>query len=112
MTTREAWIIDGVRLETRGYDASGNVGTNFGLSSIRPEDIESMDVIKGPAATAIYGTQASTGVIVIKTKRGKAGATTWNTYVESGLPAKFIHGNTRVVDSLVANGVIVSFVPL
>jgi TonB-linked SusC/RagA family outer membrane protein len=79
------WIIDGIRLESRGFDASSNItGNNQGLASIRPEDIESMDVIKGPSATAIYGTQASAGVIVIKTKRGRAGKTTWNLYAEEG----------------------------
>lgn len=85
LSNEPLWIIDGIRLETRGFDASGNVGGNGGLAAINPEDIESLDVIKGPSATAIYGTQASNGVIVIKTKRGRAGATQWNAYGEYGL---------------------------
>jgi TonB-linked SusC/RagA family outer membrane protein len=43
------------------------------ISDINPADIESIDVLKGPAAAAIYGTRANAGVIVITTKRGKAG---------------------------------------
>jgi TonB-linked SusC/RagA family outer membrane protein len=45
------------------------------ISDINPADIESIDVLKGPAAAAIYGTRANAGVIVITTKRGKAGKT-------------------------------------
>jgi len=45
------------------------------LSDINPADIESIDVLKGPAAAAVYGTRANAGVIVITTKRGKAGKT-------------------------------------
>lgn len=84
LSNEPLWIIDGIRLEARGFDASGNLGTNQGLSAINPEDIESLDIIKGPAASAIYGTQASNGVIVVRTKRGRAGPTTWNTYAEYG----------------------------
>lgn len=45
------------------------------ISDINPADIESIDVLKGPAAAAIYGTRANAGVIVINTKRGKSGKT-------------------------------------
>jgi TonB-linked SusC/RagA family outer membrane protein len=85
LTNEPLWIIDGIRLETRGYDASGNVGGSQGLSAINPEDIETMDVIKGPSASALYGTQASNGVIVIRTKRGRAGKTQWQAYGEGGV---------------------------
>jgi len=45
------------------------------LSDINPNDIESIEVLKGPSAAAIYGTRANAGVIIIKTKRGQAGQT-------------------------------------
>lgn len=45
------------------------------ISDINPSDIESLEVLKGPAAAAIYGTRANAGVIVITTKRGKSGKT-------------------------------------
>jgi TonB-linked SusC/RagA family outer membrane protein len=48
------------------------------LDDIDPNSIESVDVLKGPAASALYGSDAANGVIVIKTKHGKAGPTRWN----------------------------------
>jgi TonB-linked SusC/RagA family outer membrane protein len=45
------------------------------IADLNPADIESVDVLKGPAAAAIYGTRANAGVVVITTKRGKAGKT-------------------------------------
>lgn len=64
------YVIDGVIIG-QSFD-SGN-GTNP-LATINPSDIESIDVLKDASATAIYGSQATNGVIVITTKRGKEGA--------------------------------------
>lgn len=47
-------------------------------------EIESMDVVKGPAAATLYGTDAANGVIIIRTKRGQAGQTRWNVFAEGG----------------------------
>ncbi len=77
------WVIDGVRMETRNFSAGGNRG-NAGTLQLNPEDIESLDIIKGPSAAALYGTQASNGVVVVRTKRGKVGRTQWNAYTEYG----------------------------
>jgi len=63
------YVIDGVVIPTSG-DPGG--GSNP-LSSINPSEIESIDVLKDASATAIYGSQATNGVIVITTKRGTAG---------------------------------------
>src|SRR5690606_16646460 len=54
------------------------------LGDINPEDIESIEVIKGPAAATIYGTEAANGVIQIITKRGAAGAARWTGRIEQG----------------------------
>ena len=76
-----------------GVFANNNVGgLTFGIGGaqssrfddINPEDIEDIQVIKGPAATALYGTGAANGVIQITTKRGKAGKARWNFYGELG----------------------------
>src|SRR5215468_8565312 len=48
------------------------------LADISPNDIESIEVLKSAAATAIYGSRATNGVVVITTKRGKAGAARYN----------------------------------
>ncbi|MGI8546275.1 MAG: SusC/RagA family TonB-linked outer membrane protein [Gemmatimonadaceae bacterium] len=54
------------------------------LNDIAPEDIENIEVLKGPAATALYGTAAANGVLLITTRRGVAGATRWVAYGETG----------------------------
>ena len=71
-------VVDGTPMDnfTGGVDdAWGNSGTDMGngLSDINPEDIESMSVLKGASAAALYGSQAANGVILITTKKGKAG---------------------------------------
>lgn len=70
-------VLDGVPLETGGVS---NMGTNF-LSLINPNDIESMTVLKDASSTAIYGSRASNGVIIITTKKGRSDriAVTFNT---------------------------------
>lgn len=78
------WIIDGMRMvsdDGRSFSQNGNST----LGSLSPEDIESIDIIKGPSATALYGTQANNGVIVVKTKRGRAGRTQWSVWNDLGL---------------------------
>lgn len=60
-------VVDGVPLETGGPSGMGN-----SLSMINPNDIESMTVLKDASATAIYGSRASNGVVMITTKKGAA----------------------------------------
>lgn len=80
--------IDGVRVNNA--QATGPTNQAFGSSSIsrwndlNPEDIESIEIIKGPAAATLYGTEAATGVIQIITKRGRAGAPRWDLSVKQG----------------------------
>ncbi|MBF4488109.1 TonB-dependent receptor [Flavobacterium sp. CSZ] len=64
------YVIDGVII---GQSYGGANGTNP-LATISPADIESVDVLKDASSTAIYGSQATNGVIVVTTKRGKEGA--------------------------------------
>ena len=61
-------ILDGVYLDNSGIGGVGNM-----LSTIDPNDIETFTVLKDASATAIYGSRASNGVIIITTKKGKAG---------------------------------------
>ncbi len=80
------FFIDGIRMTSDNNSSSiGIGGTNPSrLNDINPEDIESIEVVKGPAASTLYGTDAANGVIVIRTKRGKAGPARWNSWIESG----------------------------
>lgn len=69
------YVIDGIPI-TQDYFLKGNGGAmnNNPLASINPQDIESMEILKDAAATAIYGSRGANGVILITTKRGKKGA--------------------------------------
>ena len=68
-SSQPIFVIDGVIIDA---DASDNGNTNP-LAAINPSDIVSMDILKDASATAIYGSRASNGVIMITTKRGKSG---------------------------------------
>ncbi|TCC87032.1 SusC/RagA family TonB-linked outer membrane protein [Pedobacter frigiditerrae] len=67
-------IVDGVASFTG--DVSGSNAAGNALSSINPQDIETIDILKDAAATAIYGSRAANGVVVITTKRGRTGKAT------------------------------------
>jgi len=79
------YVIDGIRM-TGGQDT--NLATGDAQASrvgdISPEDIESIEIVKGPSAATLYGTAAANGVIVITTKKGRAGAAQWTVFGESG----------------------------
>jgi TonB-linked SusC/RagA family outer membrane protein len=86
--------IDGVRVSNRtgggptrfgnGGFGSQNAGVVGRLNDINPEEIESIQIIKGPAAATIYGTEAANGVIQIITKQGASGKPTLNVQVQQG----------------------------
>ena len=78
-------FVDGIRINSSASGLGTGGAPASRLNDINPEDIETMDVIRGPAASATYGTDAATGVIVITTKRGRAGAARWNFYTEQGI---------------------------
>lgn len=66
-TTEQAFSVMG------GDNDAGNRDSGDGISNLNPDDIESMSILKGASAAALYGSQAANGVILITTKRGKAG---------------------------------------
>jgi len=80
-------IIDGVRVSGNAGSSALGVGgaTPSRLDDINPEEIETIEIVKGPSAATLYGTEAAAGVINITTKRGRAGATQWNVYTENGI---------------------------
>ncbi len=87
--------IDGVRVNS---DANAGPSIRGGrqvsrLSDLNPEDIASIEVIKGPAAATLYGTEASNGVIQIITKKGSGGAPVVELSVEQG--ANFLNNKSR-----------------
>ena len=72
------YVVDGVPLQTTTDYGSGEqsekASTLGGISNVSAQDIESMTVLKGAAATALYGSRAANGVIIITTKQGGKGA--------------------------------------
>lgn len=82
-------IIDGIRSvsgypECRELNLNGCTNVPSRLDDLDVDNIESIEILKGPAASALWGSDASNGVIVIKTKRGQAGPTRWTFHYDEG----------------------------
>jgi len=77
--------VDGIRVDNRmsGLGAGGQEASR--LDDFNPEDIESIEIVKGPSAATLYGTEAANGVIRITTRRGLPGDTRWNIWTEGGV---------------------------
>ena len=78
--------LDGVLISNGrgGIDVGGGTEGYSRLDDINPEEIEDIQILKGPAAAAIYGSAAANGVLLITTKKGSAGAPVWRLYGETG----------------------------
>ena len=86
LTTNPIVYIDGIRMDadpSQGPGQRGGMGASR-LNDINPEDIESIEIIKGPAAATLYGTEASNGVVQIITKRGQTGSARWDFSTRQG----------------------------
>ena len=105
-------IVDGIRVEngtsSTTIGVGGQVPSRF--NDINPEDIEKIDVLKGPAAGALYGTAAANGVIQVTTKRGRPGKTRFTVFGESGtikdqtvFPSNFAQVGQRTNGSRTSN---------
>ena len=71
--TQPLYVIDGVQIQASEDVSFGSSSSNNTLAGLNPSDIEDIQILQGPSATAIYGSRATNGVILITTKRGKAG---------------------------------------
>lgn len=71
-------VVDGIPINADGSSSGGDIynstPTGGGITDINPADIESLSVLKGPNAAALYGSRAANGVVLITTKKGKKGA--------------------------------------
>lgn len=72
------FVVDGVPLDNTDYSygATGRVGYDLGnlAADINPDDVESMSILKGASATALYGSRAANGVVMVTTKKGAKGS--------------------------------------
>ncbi|MDE2864023.1 MAG: SusC/RagA family TonB-linked outer membrane protein [Gemmatimonadota bacterium] len=88
--------VDGIRVNSGSPALGGDQYIGGGepsfFNDLNPEEIESIEIVKGPSAATLYGTQAANGVIWITTKRGTEGPPRWNIWIEQGLsqdPAEY-----------------------
>ena len=92
------WVIDGVEAVS-GDLASTSTSTNA-LSGLNPDDIDNISVLKDASATALYGSRGANGVIIITTKKGKAGKTRINLTTEVGKNSvAFANKNNRPLNT-------------
>jgi len=87
LTNEPVYFLDGIRVTSQNR-SSGVCDVGCAppsrINDLNPEDFESIEVVKGPAASALYGTDAANGVVVIKTKHGQPGKARWTVYAEQG----------------------------
>jgi TonB-linked SusC/RagA family outer membrane protein len=93
MTNQPIIYIDGIRMRSEALPIVNSLDTGSGrgarvsvspLDNLNPSDIDRIEIIKGSAATTLYGTEASAGVIQVFTKRGSSGAPVWTAEVNQG----------------------------
>lgn len=91
------YVIDGIPIsnESTGTGDNLNNGVDYGnrANDVNPDDVESINVLKGPAATALYGTRAANGAIIITTKSGKGAA-------RNGKKAEVTFTSSYVIDDI------------
>lgn len=103
MSNQPLLYVDGVRVRSdafhknvpaTGYPGRSGNDVPSPMNDINPSDIERIEVIKGAAATTLYGTEAAAGVIQIFTKRGHTGQARWTATIEQGLKYELPFGFT------------------
>jgi TonB-linked SusC/RagA family outer membrane protein len=89
LSSEPIYVIDGVRLNSGainiGTASVGNGTTASYLNVLNPEEIADIEIVKGPSAATLYGTDAANGVIVITTKKGLSGPARWTWHAGGGL---------------------------
>ncbi len=92
------WVIDGA-IATTGEPTIQTTTANA-LSSLNPDDIESITVLKDAATASVYGSRAANGVILVTTKKGKGGRTTFAFTAEDGSNTLAFHPRNKPVNSI------------
>ena len=109
------FIIDGVRMNTGSFAGGNSNPPASYINDIDPSTIEDVEIVKGPSAATLYGTDAANGVVVITTKRGRAGTTRWTVSAERGavddrnhfLDSYMIFGHTTAAPTAVVRCVLI-----
>jgi len=87
LSNEPLYYIDGVRMDATASGYAYNIGgqSTSRINDLNPDDIENIEIVKGPSAATLYGIQAANGVVLITTRRGTAGRARWNAWVEQGV---------------------------
>ena len=116
LSSEPIYVIDGIRMNS-GVLGLATGGTNVSLlNTLNPEEISDIEIVKGPSAATLYGTDAANGVIVITTKKGQAGSTRWTYHGEGGVvqdrnkyPTQYaLFGHTPAAPTALARCVLVT----
>lgn len=83
-TNKPLIYIDGIRADDSSSGLSVGGATPTRLTDINPHDIDRVEIVKGAAATTLYGTEGANGVVQIFTKRGRSGPAQWTALIEQG----------------------------
>ena len=79
------YVIDGIRMNSSAFGVGSGGTTVSMLNILNPEEISDIEIVKGPSAATLYGTDAANGVVVITTKKGQAGATRYTWHSDAGV---------------------------
>jgi TonB-linked SusC/RagA family outer membrane protein len=87
LSNEPLYYVDGVRIDAEPNGYAYNIGgqSTSRINDLNPDDIENIEIVKGPSAATLYGIQAANGVVLITTRRGVAGKPRWNAFVEQGV---------------------------
>jgi TonB-linked SusC/RagA family outer membrane protein len=86
LSNEPLYYVDGVRIDAEPNGYAYNIGgqSTSRINDLNPDDIENIEIVKGPSAATLYGIQAANGVVLITTKKGVPGKPRWNAFVEQG----------------------------
>src|SRR2546425_844448 len=87
LSNEPIYYVDGIRVENNSQSLSVNLGGQqpSRVNDLNPEEIASFEIVKGPSASTLYGTQAANGVVRITTRHGLSGRARWRVYTEGGV---------------------------
>ena len=87
LSNEPLYYVDGVRIDATSENYAYEIGgqSTSRINDINPDDIQNIEIVKGPSAATLYGIQAANGVVLITTKRGASGKPRWNMYTAQGV---------------------------
>ncbi len=85
LSSEPIYVIDGIRMNSTDVNISTGGTRPSLLNVLNPEEIADIEIVKGPSAATLYGTDAANGVIVITTKKGTSGPARWTVHAGTGL---------------------------